>query len=343
MSTNPQENHIHECDGEGHVHHHHEDGSCCCHHHEKEYHGFNKIMLFRIVISAVCFLIHEVLHDNQLVAEILLFACIIISGYDIIIEAVKNLFKLRLFDEYFLMTFAAVAACIVGELHEGAAVMLLFRIGDFCQECAVQKSKKTVYFFNTNDGHDEGTGNKTEKFITRFSKIYTPSILAIALMIVVVLPIFSDISISDAVYRALTFLVLACPCAVVISVPLAYSAGISAAAKRDVFFRDSNQIDIIASEKSVKHLSLTRKDGYAYINGSHIILRNNASVQMAYSIAKRTRTIAWENICITIIIKFAVLILGAFGISALWFAVFADSGITLLLTLNSLRAFIIPK
>ena len=62
-------------------------------------------------------------------------------------------------------------------------------------------------------------------------------------------------------------------------------------------------------------------------------------MQLARRISKKTRRVALENVWFTILIKAAVLILSVFGVSALWFAVFADSGVTILVVLNALRAF----
>lgn len=341
----------HDCDGEGHQHHHHEDGSCCCHKHEMEFHGPNKPLMARIVIAAILYFCGMLLPFGEMVSAFFMIAAALIVGYDIILAAVKNLFKLRLFDEYFLMTFAAIAACVIGEYEEGAAVMLLFRIGEAFQDYAVRHSRKNISSL-TGVNHTEGSG-KTEKYITRFAGIYTPVILALAVIIAVCLPVFTDTNFSDSVYRALTFLVLACPCAIVISVPLAYFAGIGAASKKGVFFKDSTSLDLIAGreELSVKHSfsdgrEITLLTGSSSDNASDAEVvyfgHDEHSRRLAWAISRKTRVIALENIVFTILIKCAVLVLGALGISPLWFAVFADSGVALLAVLNSLRAFKAP-
>ncbi|MEG2004373.1 MAG: HAD-IC family P-type ATPase, partial [Clostridia bacterium] len=68
-------------------------------------------------------------------------------------------------------------------------------------------------------------------FITKFSKIYTPSVIGFAAIIAVFLPMILDVTYAESVYRALSFLVISCPCALVVSVPLSFFAGIGTAAK----------------------------------------------------------------------------------------------------------------
>lgn len=92
---------------------------------------------------------------------------------------------------------------------------------------------------------------KPEKFITKFAKIYTPIVLIAALIIAVLLPLVSEIAFSDSLYRALVLLVISCPCALVISVPLSYFAGMGGASKRGVLFKSSMAIDGVASSQAV--------------------------------------------------------------------------------------------
>ncbi len=97
---------------------------------------------------------------------------------------------------------------------------------------------------------------KSERFITRFSKIYTPIVVLLALMITVFLPIFSSVSLSEAVYRAVTLLVISCPCAFILSVPLGYIVAIGKLAKNNILVKGSGAIDklakvsMIASDKT---------------------------------------------------------------------------------------------
>jgi Cd2+/Zn2+-exporting ATPase len=100
----------------------------------------------------------------------------------------------------------------------------------------------------------EATAKKapTELFIRKFAKIYTPIVVYLAIAICVLPIVFVDNYIfKDWLYRALVFLVISCPCALVISIPLGYFGGIGAASKNGILFKGSTFLDIIASVKVV--------------------------------------------------------------------------------------------
>ena len=82
--------------------------------------------------------------------------------------------------------------------------------------------------------------SKEESFITKFSKVYTPTVIFLALLLATVPPIFQITKWSDSLYRALTFVVISCPCALVISVPMAFFGGIGCAAGRGILFKGGN-------------------------------------------------------------------------------------------------------
>ncbi len=92
----------------------------------------------------------------------------------------------------------------------------------------------------------------TELFIRKFAKIYTPIVVYLAIAITF-LPYFfvANYDFSDWLYRALIFLVISCPCALVISIPLGYFGGIGAASKNGILFKGSNFLDVIANIQNV--------------------------------------------------------------------------------------------
>ena len=92
----------------------------------------------------------------------------------------------------------------------------------------------------------------TELFIRKFAKVYTPIVVLLA-MLIIVIPYFvvNDYVFKDWLYRALVFLVISCPCALVISIPLGYFGGIGAASKNGILFKGSNFLDIIANIQNV--------------------------------------------------------------------------------------------
>lgn len=93
---------------------------------------------------------------------------------------------------------------------------------------------------------------KTELFIRTFAKYYTPAVVLLAVLICV-LPYFfvADYQFRDWLYRSLVFLVISCPCALVISIPLGYFGGIGASSRNGILFKGSNYLDIVASIKNV--------------------------------------------------------------------------------------------
>ena len=90
----------------------------------------------------------------------------------------------------------------------------------------------------------------TEKFITRFSEIYTPIVIVLALLVFLVPWIFGWLEFSEATHRALVFLVSSCPCALVLSIPLAYFAGIGSASKHGVIIKGSEYCERLANVKN---------------------------------------------------------------------------------------------
>ena len=92
----------------------------------------------------------------------------------------------------------------------------------------------------------------TELFIRKFAKVYTPIVVFLAVAICVLPMLFvSDYVFRDWLYRALVFLVISCPCALVISIPLGYFGGIGAASRNGILFKGSNFLDIIANIQNV--------------------------------------------------------------------------------------------
>ncbi len=92
---------------------------------------------------------------------------------------------------------------------------------------------------------------KTETLISKISKVYTPLVIVFAITIIFFMPILSNVSRDDAVYRALTFLVIACPCAIAISVPLSYFTGIGVASKKGILIKGSNFLDNLSNSKNI--------------------------------------------------------------------------------------------
>lgn len=92
---------------------------------------------------------------------------------------------------------------------------------------------------------------KTETFVSKAAKIYTPVVLILAILIGVFLPLIFNVDFNDAIYRALVFLVISCPCAIAISVPLSYFSGIGRASRDGILIKGSDYLDALGHVKKI--------------------------------------------------------------------------------------------
>ena len=92
---------------------------------------------------------------------------------------------------------------------------------------------------------------KTETFISKASKVYTPIVLILSILTFAILTLIFKISYAESIYRALTFLVISCPCAIAISVPLSYFSGIGVASKNGILIKGSNYLDNLGKLKKI--------------------------------------------------------------------------------------------
>ncbi|MBR1532631.1 MAG: cadmium-translocating P-type ATPase [Eubacterium sp.] len=317
-------------------------------------------VLIRIITSAVLLIALLFVPFKN---EYLRFACFmapyLIIGYDILIKAVKGIFRGKVFDENFLMAIATVGAVAIaftrGESYtEAVAVMLFYQLGELFQSYAVGKSRKSIAalmdirpdtaVIETPDGQNtvspdeveigsviivaagekvpidgvviegesmlntaaltgesvpqrvtvgsevmsgcinengllrikttkpfgESTASKildlvensatkkakSEQFITKFARYYTPAVCIGALVLGIVPPLVMLVLGKNAdwgewIYRALTFLVISCPCALVISIPLSFFGGIGSASRQGVLVKGSSYLEMLSKAKTV--------------------------------------------------------------------------------------------
>ena len=101
----------------------------------------------------------------------------------------------------------------------------------------------------------ENASNKkapTEKFITKFAKVYTPIVVAIAVLVAIITPIIiKDATFSEWIYKALSILVVSCPCALVVSIPLGFFSGIGAASKKGILVKGGNYLEALKDSEIV--------------------------------------------------------------------------------------------
>lgn len=354
MADQHKHAHAHEHE-QGHAHgetcacgHSHGDACGCGHDHE---HGgevnkkaFALKMGFGIALFIAGYLINELTALPFYVPLIIFAASYLVVGLNILKEAVEGVFRGNIFNENFLMSIASIGAFIIGEYAEGCAVVILYTIGEFLQDLAVGKSRKSITdmirsapqkvhverngklveedpekihageVFVVNPGEkieldgviesgsaevdmaaltgesipvSLGAGDEilsgsinidgmlkikatkefkdstvsrilsmiedadskkshAEKFISRFAKIYTPIVCLIALLIIVVPPLFFGGEWKDWAYRGLSALVVSCPCAIVISIPLGFFSGLGASSKQGVLIKGSNYLEMLS-------------------------------------------------------------------------------------------------
>lgn len=305
-----------------------------------------KEKLYRIICSSILLIIAVILKNvNNIVSIILFGVSYLVIGYDILLKAIKNIKRGRIFDENFLMAFATIGAICINELAEAVTVMLFYQIGELFQDYAVNKSRKSIIelmdirpdyanviredkhikinptlvkvgeiilvkpgekipldgivvegtsMLNTlaltgesvprrvsvndevlsgcinNDGilkikvtknFNNSTVSKildlvenassrksnSENFISKFAKYYTPIVVIIAVILAIFPPLILNQSFSIWIYRALSFLVVSCPCALVVSIPLSFFAGLGSSSQIGVLVKGSNYLEALSN------------------------------------------------------------------------------------------------
>ena len=347
--------HCHEEAHEHEHHHDHEHEHCHDHAHEHEHehhhdHDGESDELKPILVGAGLFVIGLILeHFGH--TWLTLGVCIAaygLLGCEVVRTAVKNLFRGKMLDENFLMAIASIGAFFTGSFTEAVGVMLFYRIGEYFEDKAVERSRSQIMeavdlrpevvqlvdgetvreipaadakigdivlvrpgdrvpldgiiisgssridtapitgepvpvSVTEGDSVVSGCVNtagqltvrvekplsesmvtrildsvenaaaskpKIDRFITRFARVYTPIVVAAAAVTAIV-PSLVTGNWGYWVYTALTFLVMSCPCALVLSVPLAFFAGIGAGSKRGILFKGGQSMEAMGKVKAV--------------------------------------------------------------------------------------------
>src|SRR6185436_11128312 len=194
-----------------------------------------------------------------------------------------------------------------------------------------------------------------ERWIEKFAAVYTPVVTFAAFALVLVPPLI-DGQWGVWFYRGLIFLVLACPCALVISTPVTVVAALTSAARRGVLFKGGAPLERVATAKSPT-LQAVREAGvnvqcrtqiqtepaspepWRRRDRIDVVLTCDHDEDIAFLVShsKRALGVIRQNVTIALATKFAFLVFAAFGAAPLWLAVMADTGATVLVTLNGLR------
>lgn len=311
------------------------------HHHHAASHGD----LIRIITASVLYIAANLVSDmiadpmHRLALYIIVYLFV---GIDVIWNAIKGIVHGEWFDENFLMTVATLGVFALAifegndDYGEAISVILFFRIGEYFQGYASMKSKKKIEALGIEKSGSSRSTSQSEAFITRFAKIYTPFVCCGALILAIIAPLINmaigggDADWNTWIYRALTFLVISCPCALVISIPMTFFASIINASKHGILITDG--------------CGLEQLNKGTFPSGEIVFADNNPSKHnIAKKIARRCMNIVWQNIFFAIGVKIIVLVLSAFGITSMWLAIFADTGIMILAVLNAMRALYIKS
>ena len=241
--------------------------------------------------------------------------------------------RFRRLDMHVLVCLSAIGAAAIGQWAEAATVAFLFAIAHLMEAWSIERARHAVADLV---GHEPGWGADggheaapVERWIERFAAVYTPLVTFAAFAVAMVPPLV-DGQWGVWFYRGLIFLVLACPCALVISTPVTVVAALTSAARRGVLFRGGGPLERIAMMKSPT-LQEVREAG--------VVLTRDGQADIAFLVghAKRALWVIRQNVALALATKLAFLISAVLGAAPLWLAVVADTGATVAVTLNGLR------
>jgi cation transport ATPase len=239
--------------------------------------------------------------------------------------------RFRRLDMHVLVCLSAIGAAAIGQWAEAATVAFLFALAHLMEAWSIDRARHAVA---TLVGHEPGWGADgghetapVERWIERFAAVYTPVVTLLALAVALVPPLV-DGQWSVWFYRGLIFLVLACPCALVISTPVTVVAALTSAARRGVLFKGGAPLERVAMLSSPT-LAGVRQLG--------VVFTREQDLRFLVNHARRTLRVIRQNVAIALATKVAFLISAALGASPLWLAVAADTGATVVVTLNGLR------
>jgi cation transport ATPase len=244
-------------------------------------------------------------------------------------RALASLRLLRL-DMHVLVCLSVIGAAAIGEWSEGAAVAFLFALAHRMEAWSIERARTEIASLVergvTAPRHESHNSANAERWIERFAAVYTPVVTMAALALAVGPPLF-DGQWSLWLYRALVFLVLGCPCALIISTPVTVVAALSSAARRGVLIKGGAALERAAA------------DARATIEKGDVVLATTDSRAAGFlaTHARRALRVIRQNVAISLLTKVAFLAAAPFGVAPLWMAVVADTGATVIVTLNALR------
>ena len=217
--------------------------------------GADRTLLWRCAAAAVLFAAAWIASASSASAALLLaVASILCAGYDRMIRAFAVCLREKRLDEELLMSIVVIAAVAIGRPLESAAGMLLIQLAALIGSAIAERIRRAADALaegGTPQAADSAPRSRAEEFIARFTRLYTPIILLIAVVIAVITPIFFHTGIREGVYRALILLVIACPCSLITAITLTGLAGLGAAAEQGISIRGTGVLDALARVSAV--------------------------------------------------------------------------------------------
>jgi cation transport ATPase len=257
--------------------------------------------------------------------------------------------RFRRLDMHVLVCLSAIGAAAIGQWAEAATVAFLFALAHLIEAWSIERARHAV---SKLVGHEPGWGADggheaapVERWIERFAAVYTPVVTFAALAVVLVPPLV-DGQWAVWFYRGLIFIVLACPCALVISTPVTVVAALTSAARRGVLFKGGGPLERAATVKQPSINALTEagvnvqcRTSSAPFDRVDVVLTCDHDEDIAFLVghAKRAVRVIRQNVVLALATKAAFLISAVLGAAPLWLAVVADTGATVAVTLNGLR------
>jgi cation transport ATPase len=311
-------------------------------HTHEHHHPHGEYSTTWVAASGVCFLagwliealdadhwVESFAHHVHSVRAIPLYALAALTGlWPMWPRALASIRHLRL-DMHVLVCVSVLGACAIGEWSEGAAVAFLFALAHRMEAWSIERARIEIAALADRSALPlEGPHNTAgvERWIEWFAAIYTPVVTAAAIIVGLVPPLI-DGEWALWLYRALVFLVLACPCALIISTPVTVVAAVSSAARRGVLIQGGAALEQAASDADRMIAS-----------GQVVLATRDASARSFLAAhARRAMNVIRQNVAIALLTKLAFLVAAPFGIAPLWMAVLADTGATVIVTINALR------
>ena len=210
--------------------------------------GLNSIIVIRLIVASLIFAVSLIVKMPSLVRILLLALSVVVSGYDVALDAVNSVESGDYFATPIVIVFVAVISFFIGFGLEGAALMMFYQIGQiliaYAKERTVKSAKELLCYSDdetvekvTGIIEEENAGKMTmESAVGSAASFILKIALGIAVLYAVLIPIFTNLSFAVSIHRALTIIVIATPLSVVVAMPLTGIIGICYSAQFGVIF-----------------------------------------------------------------------------------------------------------